>query len=54
MDLHGEDKSESMYAAIDNVMSKIDRQAKKFKGKEQSRKKGSLSAAEAFGEEPVE
>ena len=53
VDLHGEDKNESMYAAIDSVMSKIDRQAKKFKGKAQSKKKGSPSAAEAFGEEPV-
>ncbi len=50
VDLHGEDKSENMYAAIDGVMDKIDRQAKKFKGKAQARKKGSPSASELISE----
>ena len=50
VDLHGSDKCENMYAAIDKVMDKIDRQAKKFKGKIQARQKGATSTAEAMGE----
>lgn len=53
VDLHGVDKSENMYAAIDSVMDKIDRQAKKVKGKAQARKKGSPTAAETFGGEDL-
>ncbi|MBI4665657.1 MAG: ribosome-associated translation inhibitor RaiA [Nitrospinae bacterium] len=40
VDLHGEDRNENMYAAIDSVMDKIDRQANKFKGKVQDKKRG--------------
>ncbi len=51
VDFQGVDKHENMYTAIDNAMSKIDRQAKKFKGKIQARKKGAPTAAETFAEE---
>ncbi len=47
VDLHGIDSKENMYAAIDSVMDKIDRQAKKFKGKAQAKRKGP-KPAEAF------
>jgi len=40
VDLHGVEKTGNLYAAIDNVMDKIDRQAKKFKGKIQAKRKG--------------
>ena len=49
-DLHGSVKKDDMYAAIDGVMDKIDRQAKKIKGKEKSKKKGATPTAEAFSE----
>ncbi len=45
VDIHGEDKNESMYAAIDGVMSKIDRQAQKHKGKILAKKKDGGKAA---------
>ncbi len=48
-DLHGTHKDENMYAAIDAVMDKIDRQAKKIKGKEEAKKKGAPSTSEALG-----
>lgn len=48
-DLHGTHKDENMYAAIDAVMDKIDRQAKKIKGKEEAKKKGAPSASEVLG-----
>ncbi len=44
--LHGVEKSENMYAAIDGVMDKIDRQAKKFKGKKQDKKRETGERAE--------
>ncbi len=46
VDLHGEEKTDNMYAAIDSVMDKVDRQAKKYKGKIQARKKGGQTAEE--------
>ena len=39
VDLHGEEKTDNLYAAIDKVMDKIDRQAKKAKGKIQGKRK---------------
>jgi len=45
VDLHGTDKQENLYAAIDAVMDKIDRQAKKFKEKTRESKKHITSAA---------
>lgn len=45
VDLHGEEKTDNLYAAIDSVMDKIDRQAKKFKGKIQAKKRGAQQAA---------
>ena len=48
VDLHGEEKTDNMYAAIDRVMDKIDRQAKKFKGKIQAKKRGAQTAAESL------
>jgi len=47
-DLHGVVKDENMYAAIDGVMDKIDRQAKKNKGKKQSHRKEAAAKVEAF------
>ncbi|VAX20201.1 Ribosome hibernation protein YhbH [hydrothermal vent metagenome] len=44
VDLHGIEKTENMYAAIDSVMDKIDRQAKKYKGKILAKKKGGPAA----------
>lgn len=41
-DLHGKDRQENMYAAIDSVMDKIDRQAEKIKGKQQAKKRTGL------------
>lgn len=48
VDLHGAEKTDNMYAAIDSVMDKIDRQAKKFKGKILAKKKGSQPVTELF------
>ncbi|MDH5508965.1 MAG: ribosome-associated translation inhibitor RaiA [Nitrospinota bacterium] len=39
VDLHGMEKTDNLYAAIDKVMDKIDRQAKKVKGKIQEKRK---------------
>ncbi|MDH5477074.1 MAG: ribosome-associated translation inhibitor RaiA [Nitrospinota bacterium] len=39
VDLHGMEKTDNLYAAIDKVMDKIDRQAKKVKGKIQDKRK---------------
>jgi putative sigma-54 modulation protein len=49
VDLHGTHKDPNMYAAIDAVMDKIDRQAKKHKGKFEAKKKGAPSTSEALG-----
>ncbi|MGK7345720.1 MAG: ribosome hibernation-promoting factor, HPF/YfiA family [Candidatus Nitrospinota bacterium M3_3B_026] len=46
-DLHGTEKKDDMYAAVDAVMDKIDRQAKKFKGKMQAKKKGAPTVSGA-------
>jgi len=50
VDLHGIEKTDNLYAAIDKVMDKIDRQAKKVKGKIQEKRK-SPAPARAGGEE---
>ncbi|MBI5815361.1 MAG: ribosome-associated translation inhibitor RaiA [Nitrospinae bacterium] len=50
VDLHGADKNENMYAAIDSVMDKIDRQAKKFKEKTRDKKGGGAQASAKAGE----
>jgi putative sigma-54 modulation protein len=50
VDLHGVVKDGNLYAAIDAVMDKIDRQAKKHKGKQQAKKKGAPATAETFAE----
>ncbi|MBF0291464.1 MAG: ribosome-associated translation inhibitor RaiA [Nitrospinae bacterium] len=50
VDLHGVEKDENMYAAIDGVMDKVDRQAKKFKGKKQDRKKEGSAERIGMGE----
>ncbi len=47
VDLHGVEKTDNLYAAIDSVMDKIDRQAKKFKGKIQAKRKGGKTAIDA-------
>ena len=39
VDLHGMESTDNLYAAIDSVMDKIDRQAKKHKGKIQAKRK---------------
>lgn len=48
VDLHGVEKTDNLYAAIDKVMDKIDRQAKKHKGKMQSKKKGGETLADTI------
>jgi len=40
VDLHGVEKTDSLYSAIDKVMDKIDRQAQKAKGKLHDKRKG--------------
>ncbi|MBI4827368.1 MAG: ribosome-associated translation inhibitor RaiA [Nitrospinae bacterium] len=49
VDLHGEERTDNLYAAIDTVMDKIDRQAKKFKGKIEGKRKGQKPVADALG-----
>ncbi len=44
VDLHGVEKTDNLYAAIDSVMDKIDRQAIKHKGKIQAKRKGGKPA----------
>ena len=44
VDLHGMEKTDNLYAAIDKVMDKIDRQAKKVKGKIHDKRKGGAEA----------
>jgi len=47
VDLHGVEKTGNLYAAIDNVMDKIDRQAVKHKGKIQTKRKGAKLASDS-------
>lgn len=51
VDLHGVEKTDNLYTAIDSVMSKIDRQAKKYKGKIQSKRKGGKPVVSSLSEE---
>lgn len=51
VDLHGVEETDNLYAAIDSVMDKIDRQAKKYKGKIQTKRKGAKSASESLSAE---
>ena len=48
VDLHGIEKTDNLYSAIDNVMDKVDRQAKKFKGKIQTKRKGARPVADSL------
>jgi len=50
VDLHGMEKTDNLYAAIDKVMDKIDRQAEKVKGKIQEKRKEGARAREEGGE----
>jgi len=50
VDLHGVEKTDNLYAAIDKVMDKIDRQAEKVKGKIQEKRKEGARSRQEGGE----
>ncbi len=51
VNLHGVEKTDNLYAAIDSVMDKIDRQAKKHKGKIQTKRKGGKTPVDSSSNE---
>ena len=48
VDMHGMENTDNLYAAIDSVMDKIDRQAKKHKEKILGKRKGEKGVGESI------
>jgi putative sigma-54 modulation protein len=52
--LRAEERTADMFASIDAVMDKLDRQIERFKGRRQNRIRSGMAEAEALDEEEVE